>query len=417
MKLLYKTAIHFLLISLVVLCLGGLGLYYWMQHQVVQEIEEQLDLEIAHIAEEIEAGRPVNFPFITIDPLDKLYQNPRLAFGDSLIYDEVQGESEEYYYLKKQVQIHGKPYAIQVMTSYIGWKEYAEMILGAFVLVMLIIALGSVLMNYLSSKRIWKPFFVNLDQLEHFSVKSMEPILWQSSNIVEFQRLTSYLDKMTKQSRKEYKALREFTENASHEIQTPLSIIRMLLDRLSQNSMNEEAAKQLQDIGEAVNRLSRLNKRLLLLAKLDNDLYKERSLLDIGELIEDKVELMHDLFAEKKIRLSFVASEKVSLYANRDLLETLLLNLMSNMLRYAEEGGLAHIQLSRNELVFSNSGKALSFEGEEIFERFKKGEGHSKSNGLGLAIVKEIGILHQWDVHYRYQQGQHVFRIGFALDK
>ncbi len=411
MKLLYKTTRDYLLASFSILIVTGVALFAILRNEVGDEMNEQLELQTDQIFENARSGNFINAPFSKIEkvsvstPLGKV-------FGDSMIYDRVQAEIEEYHYLRETKMVGPTRYQAIAMTSHIGWDQYYLSILYIFMLTAILITGSGVIINYVSNKKIWTPFFHNLQNAQAFSVTSPTGLQLDESSIDEFKELNKTLKELTDRGRKEYLALREFTENASHEIQTPLSIIQSKLDRMSQMDVNEQMADHIVQARSGVDRLSKMNRNLLLLAKLDNDIFNDRHRVRIDDLIKKQIINMEDLFSHKKIKIE-ESLDITTAYSDPYLADTLISNLLSNALRYTPSNGLITINLSNNFLSISNTGPEPDFPKELIFERFTKNPLNVTSTGLGLAIVKEICLLNQWNISYQYQNSKNCFEVRF----
>ncbi len=411
MKLLHKTTRNYLLASISILIITGIALFSVLRKDVSDEMNEHLALEADELFRNAEAGTFAQAPRISIQkvsaatPLGQLY-------GDSLIYDHIQQEMEEYHFLKETQDLKNGRYQVVVMTSHIGWDKYYMSILYIFLLTAFLLTGSGVLINYLSNKQIWTPFFNNLKKVQEFSVSSPTDLQLTASSIHEFKELNATLKDLTDRSRREYLALREFTENASHEIQTPLSIIQSKLDRMSQLDIDADMAGYIVQAKSGVDRLSRVNKSLLLLAKLDNKIFDSSEAIQLDERLTTHLANMEELFASKNIQSRQTISPTV-VYSDPYLTDTLLTNLLSNALRYTPQQGQVNIELANHTLRIANSGTAPDFPKEYIFERFIKSQSNSSSTGLGLAIVKEICTLNQWKIKYDYQHGEHCFEVCF----
>ncbi|MES1221201.1 MAG: HAMP domain-containing sensor histidine kinase, partial [Bacteroidota bacterium] len=210
-----------------------------------------------------------------------------------------------------------------------------------------------------------------------------------------------------------YSNQKQFVENASNEIQTPLAIIRSKLDLfINEPGLTEKTAALLADITEANDRLSQMNKSLLLLAKIDNNQFPEQARINISALLE-KI-----LFNYQEHYDSFPALTKsiqpgVHITANAALAEILFTNLVKNAVIHNIRDGYISISLNSNQFTIENSGEALSENPELLFERFKKGNNASKTTGLGLALVKQIADLYNMNLKYNYQNSIHQVSIIF----
>ncbi|WP_316839852.1 HAMP domain-containing sensor histidine kinase [Pedobacter gandavensis] len=414
MRLLSKISLYHFWLSLFVLSIAGFFLFNFLQREISREIEEQLELQTDLVAGEIQAGRAVNFPLVQIKTGDEqvLMKIPKI-FKDTLIYDHVQNEKEGYYYFEESKKINDQAYRIRVMTTYIGWGNYSRTITYIFITIaVLFIALGT-LLNYFISRKLWKPFLNNLNQMKKYSVSSTAKLELSSSNVTEFQEMNEVLTDLSQRGRREYLALKEFTENASHEIQTPLSILKTRLESISQLPVDAELTRLLGDAKQAVTRLSRVNRGLLLLAKLENNTFAaDQQQLSLTAVLQRNMELMADLFAHKQICIESSLEEK-QVFASAALMEILISNLLSNALSHSAPGASVIVLLRADSLEVSNDGPPLTFERSRLFTRFGKGSPGYTGNGLGLSILKQICIGQGWEITYNYSAKQHHFKVSF----
>lgn len=411
MKLLYRTTRDFLLSTIVILVITGAGLYLFLQDEVTDEMNEQLALQAAMVSRQLEEGKDAHYLFTEINKTtDPVHLQP--VYGDTLLYDEIQKVTEDYHYLDIVKNIRGENYRIKVMTAYIGWDEYFKMIFSILLGTTLLLGVSSVLITYFTSRKIWKPFFLNLESIKNYSVSSDAPLKLYDSDIKEFKEMQHTLNDMTQRSHREYNALREFTENASHEIQTPLGIIQSKLDRISQLNVSEEMARHITQAKSGVDRLKKMNKNLLLLAKLDNNTFADKQMVWFDEVITQHLDTMEELFTVKEVAISTQVL-RTPVLSNPYLCEILVSNLISNALRYTDEGGLINISLSSHEFQVTNTGTELDFPAEFLFDRFRKSTKNIQSTGLGLAIVQQICQLNGWEIRYVYVDKQHVFTVIF----
>lgn len=411
MTLLHKTTRDYLIASVSILIFTGFTLFVILQKAVGDEMDEQLELQADQIFESIRLGNHVNSPFIKIQQVTD--NTPLgLVFGDTMVYDRVQKEIEEYHYLKETQAIGNARYDVTVMSSHIGWDNYYLTILYIFLLTAVLLTASGILINYYSNKKILRPFFQNLKNVQAFSVTSPHSLELHDSAITEFKELNFTLKDLTERSRKEYLALREFTENASHEIQIPLSIVQSKLDRMSQLDITEQMASYITQAKSGVNRLSKMNKNLLLLAKLDNQLFSDEHQIVFSDALDAHLRNMEDLFLAKSISLNEEIS-RTELTTNQYLIDTLISNFLSNALKYTSANGVIKIVLTNNAFIISNTGCPLDFPEEYIFDRFTKNPENTSSTGLGLAIIKEICALNRWSLSYQYLEGWHRFTVVF----
>jgi signal transduction histidine kinase len=216
---------------------------------------------------------------------------------------------------------------------------------------------------------------------------------------------------MTAKARHDYKDLKTFTENASHELLTPIAVINSKLDTLIQTeNFSDRQSKLLNDLYSAVSRLNRLNQSLLLLVKIENRLLHEQQQINLRELVDDMIIQFEEIFQDKDLKVTYALDEK-EIYASRYLAEILMSNLISNAIRHNHNGGEVIIKLTEEQLVIQNTGDDLTLP-DEIFTRFHKSSG-SEGSGLGLTISRQICQNFGFSLDYRFQSPFHTFIVKF----
>jgi signal transduction histidine kinase len=223
---------------------------------------------------------------------------------------------------------------------------------------------------------------------------------------------------MTEKAREDYQSLKEFTENASHELQTPTAIIRGKLDLLMESDIRDEQAILIAEMQNALERLSRIHSSLTLLTKLENKEYSAKEPVCISNLARETLASFDELIQMKSLVLETHIEKAVYIPIHLSLADLLLTNLISNAIRHnaapADNKGVIRVDLSKEGLVVVNTGRAPSVPTEELFERFIKGNTGSDSIGIGLAIVRQICDLSEFDIVYQYSGGLHILAVSFV---
>lgn len=310
------------------------------------------------------------------------------------------------------VTLNGAYYKATIVVSRENTESFLNLIAG----ITLLLAVGLLFILFLANRYflndLWKPFYKTLNSMMAFNVEEHNKPEPQQDKVEEFNNLNAVFRQMSVRVKTDFQHLKQFTEDASHEMLTPLAIISSKTDRLMQNvSFTEEQLEQLTDVHIAANKLSKLSQSLLLLVKIENNLIHDDEVMPLEQLISEKLEHFQDLFAAKNISVEKQLHPK-QIKASRYLTDILLNNLFSNAIRHNVENGRLYISLSGNRLIFSNTGNGESLNNEAIFERFNKGQA-SSGTGLGLAIVKNICNLYHWTIDYRFDADMHSFEIGF----
>ena len=279
-----------------------------------------------------------------------------------------------------------------------------------FVLIFVIVTVPLYITMRFVTRKLWHPFDDTLEKTERFNVSQSELPVFISSDVIEFDRLNRSLEKMMLRGKETYRIQKEFTENASHELQTPLAVTRCKLDLLIQEGLT---AKQLGLVSELFDlniRMEHLNRNLLLLAKIENDQYGDTETIKLNEFIRDLTPSYSLLKSGCNVILKTDKAKKILLSANRTLLESFVNNLAVNALRHTETGDIT-IKVSDGPVLnISNPGET-PLNGETIFQRFHSENSAGKGTGLGLAIVKAICDYHGWHITYSFQNHSHIFTV------
>lgn len=189
----------------------------------------------------------------------------------------------------------------------------------------------------------------------------------------------------------------DFISNVSHEIKTPLALIRNHVEWLRSEKDGEKREKYTQIIVQATGRLSGLVTNVLKLNKLENQqLGFEREKIRLHEMLAEAALAFEDRYEEKQITLDCDLDE-VEIYSSAGYLEIVWQNLISNAVKFTERGGNIRISLKKEGkfavVRISDDGCGISAaDGARIFDKFYQGEtSHAgEGNGLGLALVKKV---------------------------
>lgn len=281
-----------------------------------------------------------------------------------------------------------------------------------FCLIIAILGITIIFVTCFISHRLWQPFYKTLDAIESFRVEDKTYPKLEDTDIIELSRLNASLEKMMRNSQKSYQLQKEFTENASHELQTPLAVFQSKLDiLLQQPDITEKQAAIIQDLYQMNGRLSRLSRNLLLLAKMENRQYSLTEQVDVIKVIDDLMLYLESLTEGLTIEKNFqLHSLKVK--ANRSLFESLINNLVVNAVRHNKPNGKIIITLKDNVLTVANTSNGGPLDADHIFERFYRATNQGHGYGLGLAIVKAVCDYHGWNVSYQYYNGLHEFKVN-----
>ena len=418
MRLLNKITLNLLAITLFIFLIGMVAFYYMLRQQVDQNINQELKKREMSISKEFDTAhssvnQSVNLSdTVIITPLNQ----PRLieSFSDTLLFNPETNSYALFRQLGFVKTIHNRNYYIRIFKPLEETDRLIIRIVIIMNLLVILIILPLIIANRHSSRQDWKVFYDTLSKINNYDVNSHEAFVLQNSDIKEFEDLNRVLVAMTERIKNDYLNLKEYIENASHEIQTPLAIINSKMELLLQSGdMKEKQYKTVADAYEASNRLSRLNKTLILLAKIENRQFPESKPVNPAIMINHQLESLEDLIHAKKITVIKQMEAEVTISMNPYLAEILLVNLIKNALRHNISGGELNIELTNQHLKIANSGPALKIDPETMFKRFHTSSSSSESLGLGLSIVQKICTVYGFNVNYSYQNNLHVMQVDF----
>jgi len=296
-----------------------------------------------------------------------------------------------------------------VAKSLEGTDDLTRSILLISLATILVILVTSLVINRVLLKKLWQPFYTSLDILKNFRVDKKQSLNFPSTQIDEFTFMNQTIGKTTNQAQQEYSLLKEFTENASHEMQTPLAIIRSKLDLLIQDeNLSEDQSKTMQSAYTAIEKLSRLNQSLLLLAKIENNQYADTSRINLKDKITEKLDAFHELWQNQNISVTFSLKD-ATVNLNTELADILLNNLFSNATRHNFSNGTIDVALEEKQLKISNSSNEKELNSRQMFLRFFSQDRKSRYNGLGLSIIKQICDVSGISIQYLFSGNEHRF--------
>lgn len=417
MKLFTRYSRINLLSTLLIFGLASVAFFFSLQYVLINDVDDDLEIEQHEI--ELTVARngrlpevlPVKDLVISYKPVGE--GSEKRKFSTVCRKDADDDGNDRWRQLVFYIQVNDQWQEATVLKSLEATYVITRSILiiaGSTILLMLIVTL---LINRLVFRRLWKPFYNTLDTLKHFKLGQHETIAFPASDVDEFHLLNDTLQQSINKAEQDYQVLKEFTENASHELQTPMAIIRSKLDLLVQDEqLSKQQSEAVQSANDAIQRLARLNQSLLLLSKIENRQFNDIRPINMKERVEDKVAQLQELWQNKKIITSTTASDTI-VRMNSELADILLNNLFSNAVRHTPVGGQLLVNLDAAQLTVSNTAANGPLDESRLFNRFYKGGQSSDQHGLGLSIVKQICDVSGFRIAYRFSDQWHQFIIGF----
>lgn len=427
MKLIHKATRSFLLACLLVAGLGGMFCYFLLKKIFSDEATEQLYAQkeklTAHLHETREV--PENWYSLT----DSLVVERVDAPLGAMIYDTIManplepGEMLDYRILVFGVSspaTHGSMdeihhYKVTIQNPLYETEDLSRAVFIVFAGLVAALVSALLLVNYWLSNRLWKPFYQTLATLGTFKISETKPLEFPLSTTTEFQTLQQNLDQLTSLVRQEYASLKTFTENASHELQTPLAVISSNLEQLLQApNLSPGQLEQISGLLDTTGRLAKMNQTLLLLTKIENYQFGARAKVDLSLLVREKLMLWDAFIQHKGIALSQQIAPGVEVFVNSHLADVLLNNLLTNAIKHNMAEGEIGVELTRQALAIRNTGRPPTMPVAQLWERFRKDSINPDSLGLGLALVAKICETSGFRAEYNFEKGWHQVEIIFS---
>ncbi|MEO6069695.1 MAG: HAMP domain-containing sensor histidine kinase [Chitinophagaceae bacterium] len=415
MKLFTKYQRINLLATITIFLIASVSFYFVLHFILIDQIDDDLTIEEKEIVTYQKKYNRLPENLSVTDQIIKYYPAATripTIFTTEPIFDSLSKKEHNYRILYFGINSGDKNYKVSVAKSLEDTNELIQSIIAiTFSTIILILAASFIINRYLL-KKLWQPFYKTLSHIKDFKVSKEENISFEPSDIEEFAFMNHTLELITNKARHEYVALKTFSENAAHELQTPVAVIQSKLDLLIQDEqMTEQQSERLQSAYNAVQKLTRLNQSLLLLAKIENNQFENVSLINFKSKVEEKVSEFYEFWTAKHITVQ-QALEDISIKMNNDLCDILLNNLFSNATRHNIENGYIKIVLDSNEFSISNSGYAFELNSASLFSRFNHAATqYQQSNGLGLSIIKQICDVSHFEIKYSYNEALHLFSI------
>jgi signal transduction histidine kinase len=404
--------------TVLVLLAGGYCYYFILRSVLIHQLDKDLKIEEQEIKDHVKQNN--NLPGAANYKDQKIVYEPSNTILDKRqiksisLYDSSEDETTPGRQLVFTINSAGKNYLVTITKSQQETEDLVQLIVMLTLSLVVLLLLALFIINRFVLNKLWLPFNNTLAELKRFNLSNKKAMQLKPSGINEFKELNIAVTDMSRAVLKDYEALKSFTENASHEIQTPLAVINSKLELLMQSENFTELQMQyIQQIQGETSRLSKLNQSLLLLTKIDNQQFKHTEEVDLEKIITRLLTNYEELIAAKEIILTKNIAVVNMVSMNEAMAEVLLTNLITNAIRHNLKNGTIDISLDKESLRISNTGPELQGEPAEMFERFKKDKMNSESLGLGLSIVKKIAEQYGFKTQYSYANSIHTIMIGF----
>lgn len=419
MKLIHRVTLRLALVIMPVLLLWATVFYFTMVHQVNDETDDSLDDYAEMIAHRVIAGEELPTPgdgsnntySIELLPATERYYDSE-SYDDHEVYIPMKQENEPARVLTKIFHdTDGTAYKLTVSTPTFERDDIIRTILIQIAIIYAVLLFAILGVTVMVFKLSMKPLYSLLKWLDGYRPGNGTAGFPDEETVVEFRKLTQAARETIERAENHLERQKQFIGNASHELQTPLAVLGNRIEWMMDNTtLTEEQLTELSKMRQSIHRLVRLNRTLLLLSKIDNGHFLDRSDVDIVPIIENELEVYKEIFDGKGLVCNVKVPQHFVVPMEEMLATTMVGNLIKNAFVHSSTGGTIDIVISHNELSVSNNGDAPLDE-SRLFDRFYT-SGKTGSTGLGLALVKSIAGYYNFALSYRFADGKHRFVLG-----
>jgi signal transduction histidine kinase len=423
MKLLARTTVIFLLYAAVVAA-AGTWVYYTVIHKLYYAyVDRTLSRRKLRVKQALhhELRTPTDLAFwhridhnVEFELLPSGGSPAPERFRDRLMYNALTDEQQRYRQVSETVQFQGRRYRLEVRTSVLDDGDLLVGITVAGAILLLVLLGGILIIQHVLTRRYWRPFYHTLAVLQQYQLDQHHAPVLAPTAIPEFKALNAALTRVLSKHQRLYHRQREFAENAAHELQTPLAILRTKLDSLVQApGLTEEQAGHIEPLLAVTQRLTHLCRSLLLLVHLDQQLFFPTETVDLAATLRTQLDQLREQMDAADLTLKTDLAPQVLVAVNRSLLDILVSNLVVNAIRHNRPDGVVRVTLTPQLLTVENTGRPQALPADQLFARFRANPGRPPGSvGLGLPIARQICETSGFLLSYHYEEpGWHSMRV------
>ncbi|GAE14157.1 sensor histidine kinase KdpD [Bacteroides pyogenes] len=424
MRLLHRITLHISIALLLLFAVWATLFYYIIVDEINDETDDSLEEYSEYIIRRALTGEKLpendngtnNSYHISKVTREYALQTPSTEFLDQTVYIRSKNETEPARIYKTIFRDkEDNYYQLTVTFPTFEKKDLKETILYWLILLYVLLLVSIIILNVFVHRRSLKPLYTMLKWLDSVQLSNTPPLLEVDTDITEFRKLSEALTRNACRNAEIYEQQSLFIAHASHELQTPIAIAQNRLEMLSNDSaLTEAQLSQILKTKQAVESLSKLNKTLLLLARIENQQFPESEQIDVQKFLAPILENFADAYRHLGIRCTVEEKEKTNIRMNEMLATILFNNLIKNAYVHNRPNGSIHVLLTARAIRFSNTAAGEPLDAGLIFRRFYRKTSSGPGTGLGLALVHAICKTYNIEIDYFFEEGYHHFELRKA---
>ncbi|MBS4813849.1 MAG: HAMP domain-containing histidine kinase [Bacteroides sp.] len=339
--------------------------------------------------------------------------HPQITYRDEMVFITEKSETEPARVLITIFRTEDERYMeLVVYTPTIEKHDLLRAILGWIIFLYVLLLLIILSINIWVFRKNMKPLYVLLKWLDSSQLGKKNEPLENITKITEFRKLNAATMAFAERGEKLFEQQKTFIGNASHEMQTPLAICRNRLEMLMEDeTLTEHQLNELIKTHQTLENLTRMNRSLLLLCKIENGQFADTRSVCLNDILAHYLDDYKEVYAYRNITVTVTTDSSFCVEMNDSLVSVLVTNLLKNSFVHNIDGGFIYIKITANTFEISNTGEK-PLDRERIFERFYQGQKKEGSTGLGLALVDSICKANHLKIDYTYVENRHIFTIS-----
>ena len=339
--------------------------------------------------------------------------HPQITYRDEVVFITEKSETEPARVLITIFRTEDERYMeLVVYTPTIEKLDLLRAILGWIIFLYVLLLLIILSINIWVFRKNMKPLYVLLKWLDSSQLGKKNEPLENTTKITEFRKLNAATMAFAERGEKLFEQQKTFIGNASHEMQTPLAICRNRLEMLMEDeTLTEHQLNELIKTHQTLENLTRMNRSLLLLCKIENGQFADTRSVCLNDILTHYLDDYKEVYAYRNITVTVTTDSSFCVEMNDSLVSVLVTNLLKNSFVHNIDGGFIYIKITANTFEISNTGEK-PLDRERIFERFYQGQKKEGSTGLGLALVDSICKANHLKIDYTYVENRHIFTIS-----
>lgn len=339
--------------------------------------------------------------------------HPQITYRDEMVFITEKSETEPARVLITIFRTEDERYMeLVVYTPTIEKLDLLRAILGWIIFLYVLLLLIILSINIWVFRKNMKPLYVLLKWLDSSQLGKKNEPLENTTKITEFRKLNAATMAFAERGEKLFEQQKTFIGNASHEMQTPLAICRNRLEMLMEDeTLTEHQLNELIKTHQTLENLTRMNRSLLLLCKIENGQFVDTRSVCLNDILAHYLDDYKEVYAYRNITVTVTTDSSFCVEMNDSLVSVLVTNLLKNSFVHNIDGGFIYIKITADTFEISNTGEK-PLDRERIFERFYQGQKKEGSTGLGLALVDSICKANHLKIDYTYVENRHIFTIS-----